>query len=247
MVLCVQHAKLTLLFKCIFNRLLALVVILAISNLGTSFAAASLSKDTTISSNAELTDKHTQEALSTQTSTDSIAFDRATITPDGRRILCNVNDGDVDCSITDSNSFRSIDENMCRKLIYECKRGNTVNLSRTWKNGDVTSFNICPFNEGNIRKSDVSKFVNNKGQSMLFEIVDGGHCKISGDAVAQSLGNICEVRDDCAAGLECIKDESVVVQCKKRCAMRRWAPRMVVECQNDCDHPSCLSDVVESV
>ena len=93
----------------------------------------------------------------------------------------------------------------------------------------------------------MSKFVNNKGQSMLFEMVDGGHCKISGDIVAQSLGNICEVGDDCAAGLECIKDESVVAQCKKRCAMRRWASRMVVECQNDCDHPSCLSDVVESV
>lgn len=229
------------------TRLLALVVILAISNLGTSFAAASLSKDTAVSSSAELTDKHTQEALSTQTSTDSIAFDRATITPDGRRILCSVNDGDVDCSIAGSSSFRSIDENMCRKMINECKRGNTVNLSRTWKNGDVTSFNICPFNEGNIRKTDESKFVNNKGQSLIFEMVDGGHCKISGDAVAQSLGNICEVGDDCAPGLECRKDVSFVAQCKKRCAMKRWAPRMVVECQNNCDHPSCLSDVVESV
>lgn len=243
-----MQQSLTQLIPFIFTtRLLALVVILAISNLGTSFAAASLSKDTTVSSSAELTDKHTQEALSTQTSTDSIAFDRTTITPDGRRILCSVNDGDVDCAIAGSSSFRSIEENMCRRMINECKRGNTVNLSRTWKNGDMTSFNICPFNEGNIRKTDQSKFVNNKGQSLIFQIVDGGHCKISGDAVAQSLGNICEVGDDCAPGLECRKEVSFVAQCKKRCAMKRWAPRMVVECQNNCDYPSCLSDVVESV
>ena len=230
----------------IFASLLVLVIILAISNLGTSFAAASLSKDTSISSNAELADKHTQEALSTQTSTDSIAFERATVTPDGRRLLCDTNDSNVDCSVSGSDSFRSIDENTCTKMINECKRGNTVNLSRTWKNGDITSFNICPFDEGNIRKTDVSTFVNRKGQSLRFEMVNGGHCKISGDAVAQTLGNICEVEDDCAAGLECRKDDSFVAQCKKRCAMRRWAPRMVVECQNNCDYPSCQSDVVES-
>jgi hypothetical protein len=224
--------------------LLALVVILAISNLGTSFAAASLAKDTTISSDAELTDKYTKEALSTQASTDSIAFDRATVTTDGRRLRCNVNDNEVDCSV--SSSFRLIDMNMCDKMIRKCKRGNTVNLSRTWKNGETTSFNICPFHEGDFRKFD-SKFVNNEKQELFVEKIDSGHCKLSGDAIAQTLGNICEIGDDCADGLECRKDDDVVAECQKRCSMRRWAPHMVIECKNDCDYPSCLSYVVESV
>jgi hypothetical protein len=51
---------------------LALVGILATYNLGTSFAAASISKDTTNSSIAELTDKYTHEARSAQTAVESI-------------------------------------------------------------------------------------------------------------------------------------------------------------------------------
>ena len=51
---------------------LALVGILATYSLGTSFAAASISKDTTNSSNAELTDKYTHEAPSIQTAVESI-------------------------------------------------------------------------------------------------------------------------------------------------------------------------------
>ena len=70
--------------------------ILAISNLGTSFAATSIVKDTTTSPNGELTDKHTNEALSTQTSAESIEFERTAITPTGGRKLCTAVVGDVD-------------------------------------------------------------------------------------------------------------------------------------------------------
>ena len=69
--------------------LLALVVVLALANLGTSFAAASLAKETTTSTNAELLDKNTQEALSTQTATEDISFERTIeITPDRRAHVC---------------------------------------------------------------------------------------------------------------------------------------------------------------
>jgi cell division protein FtsL len=84
--------------------LLVLVVILAVSNLGTSFAAASLVRDTDTSSNTELTDKHTHEVLSTKKSAESFEFERTTIAPDGRPRLCAV-DGNVECEI---NTFRTM-------------------------------------------------------------------------------------------------------------------------------------------
>ena len=47
------------------NRLVVLVVILALANLGTSFASAILAKDTTTNTNGELIDKRTNEAVAT--------------------------------------------------------------------------------------------------------------------------------------------------------------------------------------
>ena len=47
------------------HRLLVFVVILALSNLGTSFASAILAKDTTTNDNNELVNKKNGEAVAT--------------------------------------------------------------------------------------------------------------------------------------------------------------------------------------
>ncbi|KAL3827651.1 hypothetical protein ACHAXA_000524 [Cyclostephanos tholiformis] len=169
----------------IMFALLALVGILAISNLGTSFAAASLAKDTTTSPNAELTNKYTHEALSTQTSAESIEFERTIITPDGGRKLCTAEGSDVDCETT---SFLTISNVMCQKMISHCSRGNTVNLKRTWKNGDISSFNICPFTSGTLSKTSQSRLKNSE-VSMTADAVD----RTAFSASSSSRGGKCSI------------------------------------------------------
>jgi len=230
--------------KRIMFVLLALVVILAFSNLGTSFAAASLAKDTTTSSSAALLDKKTNEAVSTQTASDSLTFERAIITPDGRRKLCdedNVNC--VDFGLSDENSILSMDQRTCRKMIKQCRRGNTVSLTRTWKNEDTTSFNICPYT-GTLSRDNLSEVTNSRGLKFTFEPIRGGHCQVGGIAIAQPEGRICEARADCAGDLGCRKIQKFVATCQQRCAMKRWAHSHVLKCQNNCDHSSCQADEV---
>ncbi|KAL3764866.1 hypothetical protein ACHAW5_008482 [Stephanodiscus triporus] len=214
--------------------LLGLVVILAVSNLGTSFAAASLAKDVTISSSAEITDKNTHEALSTQTTAEAIEVERVTFEPDGGRRLCDV-DGDVEC---ETNSFRMISESKCDAMINHCSRGNTVTLKRTWPNGDVTSFNVCPFKSGTISNMGMSKLKNSEGKSFFFEKLTGGTCRITGDAVAQEVDDICVVNGDCAS-LNCTKNSSRISDCKRRCDMLRFAASRLPACYASCDHATC--------
>ena len=216
--------------------LLALVVILAVSNLGTSFAAASLAKDTTTSSSAELTDKNTHEVLSTQTAAESIEFERTVIAPDGRRRLCTADDEDVECL---TKSFHTISAGMCDTMISHCSRGNTVNLKRTWKNGDETSFNVCPFKSGTIsRNAGKSTLKNSEGKKFIYEKIAGGACRVSGDAVAQDVGDICTVNVDCSSA-NCKKDATRIAACKDRCDMLRFGASRLPMCYDSCDHATC--------
>jgi len=218
--------------------LLALVVILAVANLGTSFAAAHLAKDTTTSSSAELTDKNTHEVLSTQTSAESIEFEPSVVAPDGGRRLCTADDDeDVECL---TKSFHTISATMCDAMIAHCVRGNTVNLKRTWTNGDVTSFNVCPFKSGTISAhAGKSKLKNSEGEKFAFErIIAGGACRVSGDAVTQGVDEICAVNADCASSI-CEKDAARIAACKDRCDMLRFAPSRLPMCYDSCDHATC--------
>jgi hypothetical protein len=124
------------------KSLLALVGILAITNLGTSLAAAYIARGTIASPDGELTDRHTREALSTQTSTESIEFERTVTAPGGGRRLCTAGMVDVDDNC-EAKSLLTVGSAMCENMISHCSRGNTVDLKRTWKNGDVSYFNTC--------------------------------------------------------------------------------------------------------
>ena len=61
----------TLLFACLspHSRLAILVLLLTLSNLGTSFAAAYLAKDTSINDKEELVHANSKQTVSTQTTT----------------------------------------------------------------------------------------------------------------------------------------------------------------------------------
>lgn len=220
------------------NSLLALVVLLALSNLGTSFAAASLAKDTTVSSTEALTHKQTGDTLSTQTTEDSVEVERATIDAEGRRRLCDSSGEDgIECTMDES--FLSLSKKDCKKMLKECKRGNKVNGVRNWKAaGSQTITNICP-HTGQRNKYGVSVLKNDLGESFELEEDDDGNCLISGDAFRQQQGFVCDLEADCAPGLSCQFVQSFVDKCQQRCRRLRWAQHKVTQCVDSCAHPSC--------
>mmetsp|Transcript_40138 Transcript_40138/g.85459 ORF Transcript_40138/g.85459 Transcript_40138/m.85459 type:complete len:227 (+) Transcript_40138:1-681(+) len=223
------------LFK--FQSLLALVVLLALSNLGTSFAAAHLAKDTTTNEEDELVSKSTNEALSAQSTEDIIEMQRTNaIDLEGRRVLCERDGTEVTCDV--ESSFLSLDWRTCRRMMRHCKRGNTVSLSRTWTNGDTSHYKVCPYS-GTMSKYRRSTLTNELGKTFRFEQTPGGHCRLEGDAITQELGGICALNDDCNEGLTCVEDAAIINACQNRCARRRYAPHRVDECKVDCLLPSC--------
>ena len=222
--------------------LLGLVIALALSNLGTSFAAAYLAKDVTTSSDGELTNIDTNEPVSTQTYAETI--DLESTVPfesndgDGTRRLCTVDDDDVECM---TNSQRTMGPRMCDAMIKHCSRGNTVNLKRVWGNGDASLYSVCRLSSGTISATGTSRLKNSEGMKFAIERLPGGHCSITGDAVSQGLDDICVSNGDCMTGLICTKDAAKVEACKDRCDMLRFAPSRLPACYARCDHATCIA------
>jgi hypothetical protein len=230
--------------------LLGVVVILALSNFGTAFAAAYLAKDTTTSPNAELIDKATGEKLSTQSSTEEIEIERTTLDETGRRRLADECTEDEDGNIIkcDLDSSLTISERDCRGLKKRCKLGQAVSLKRTWfnDNGDeagTTTRDICPFTEGRIRRTLTSTLVMPNGKTLTIDPEEDNTCRISGDAVLGGEEDFCNQHNDCAGDLKCVKIQNKVVTCEFSCKKKRWVQRMMDACISDCNMKTCQSIV----
>ena len=221
--------------SCINFSLLALVVILALSNLGTSFAAASLAKDTTTSSNAEMVDKKTNEGLSTQSSSSAYEMESTVITSDGERKLADTESEDA---------VFTIDKKNCKQIYKQCKRGNTVTLFRMWGNGARSDYDLCP-STGTFSRNNKSTLMNRWGETFTIEPIGDGHCEVSGGAVLQRQGDICNNGNDCGLGMGCRRVETFIAACQRRCALRRFAPHLVEQCKDDCDFPTCQAIEME--
>lgn len=221
--------------------LLFLVVVLAIANLGTSFAAASLAKETSANEDDELTSKATGGTLATQNTEETLTMRRATVGSDGRRRLCQTTDhnqdGDVEC---ETESFLSLDRKDCDRMVKKCGRGNAVGLIHDWGYGKESHFVVCP-SMGTFDSYGPSRRRNVHGEEFYFERDGEDNCVLWGEAVGQEEGEICVSNSDCipGQGLACVHLDVDVEECESRCARRRWAPRKVVECQDNCDHPIC--------
>jgi len=226
--------------KKIIIGLAVLVVILALSNLGTSFAAAILSKDTVTKTEetsdgeefgADLIDKKTRGKVGTQTANDSIEVDRATS-------LCIEEESELNCA---TDSYLSVPENVVTKLFYKCLTGRTVNVERSFSNGHVKSINICS-SSTNVEFNEFDRStLGNNGASIHFDPMDGDY-KISGDGLLQKKDEVCDVDEDCLVNLSCGKNQTSIVGCQDICRRKRWAQHKVEECVLSCDHSSCLQE-----
>ena len=230
-------------FKRVIIGLAVLVLILALSNLGTSFAAAILSKDTVTKTEetidgeefgADLIDKKTREKVGTQTASDSIEVNRATS-------LCVEDDSELNC-VTDS--YLSVPENVVKSMFYKCLTGRTVNVERSFSNGHVKSMNICS-SSTNVEFNECDRStLENYGQSIHFDPMDGDY-KVSGDYLLQKEQEVCDVDEDCLVNLACDKNQTAIVGCQDICRRKRWAPHRVEACVVACDHSTCMQEATD--
>ena len=195
------------------HRLLVFVVILALSNLGTSFASAILAKDTTTNDNNELVNKKTKEAVATDT---AIARYESELTNEesSRRL--------VRYGVT-SGSFTSMSKDDAHNLWGKCKRGNKiVKLTYLWADGELAERTVCGNDWTCGRPSDYTRRPQKtaklcvQGTSPLEYVyinpdpTDANKYIISADnmdVLTADLSETCEDDEDCDEGLECLVEQ----------------------------------------
>ena len=114
------------------------------------------------------------------------------------RMLCKRNGGVTTC---DTSSYIEIPQGEGKQLIAECKKGNTVNVVRTWYDGSFRVINVCPANA--TFSNDGAHFDNG---ITITKNADSSY-SIDGDAFTQDEGQICDVKEDCDSDA-CYKPET---------------------------------------
>lgn len=194
------------------SRLAILVLLLTLSNLGTSFAAAYLAKDTTVNEKQELVDSDTKETLSTQTTAKKYGVQAL---PDQeeqevfeRRLECiESNDGNIDCESEEGGSgYVIFDDDTgnrsngpCASIRRECEEGKMVNIYRTFSNGEEVIINICgPTTRVSVNAKKGLTTFRAPGVSKVFMQMTDQGCKFNGADLTQETGETCDTGPDCA-------------------------------------------------
>lgn len=225
-------------FKRVVFGLTVFVVLLALSNLGTSFAAAYLAKDTTTNDLDELINTKTNSAVSTQTTSDQFAFLRSYDETEGARKLCSRVNGVYTCE-TSSYLKMPVAEGM--KMVQMCKRGKTVDLKRTWQDGSETVIHLCPTMKGTYSNRE-ARFHN--GVSITLS-EDGSFYELKGNELTQDLDDVCDENADCDSDLVCMDNLDAISACKRHCDRLRFGPQRLQGCYDSCTFRSCQASTTE--
>jgi len=125
------------------RRLVAFVFILALANLGTSFASAILAKDTT-TSNGELVDIQTNEAVATAEAVKVFTVG-ADDGENARKLRCattDINTNTADCDMA-TLSATTMSVANAQAMMIDCRNNRNVQLRYTGSDGGVTQKMIC--------------------------------------------------------------------------------------------------------
>jgi hypothetical protein len=216
------------------------VVLLTICNLGTSIAAAYLAKDTTINEKNELVNMDTNEPISTQSMAEDFNYVRAYNETEGQRRLCDkASNGEYIC---DTASYLELPLDEGSRMIKKCKKGETVNLRRTWHDGSETLISMCPTRKGSYSQAQ-SRFQNGIRMSISG---NGLFYVLTGDDLVQELDDVCDETNDCASGLVCMDDQEAIDGCKKICDRLRFGPSKLQPCYDACVFRSCQTSSAEA-
>ena len=129
------------------------VVILALSNLGTSFASAILAKDSTTNDQNELVSKETGEALATQSTTKLIVIDPEKDKELSRRhrLLCETQGqgNTVNSATCDVSNLQLIPEADGEDIALYCHAGASVTIGHI-DNGNEVQLPWCPITSNQV-------------------------------------------------------------------------------------------------
>jgi len=248
--------------KKVIIGLAAVVLLLTLSNLGTSFAAAYLAKDTTVSDKEELVNSKTNEALGTQ----SVVFhvdvvgglpeDQVDGNEDGiaRRMNCIDNEcdedtnGDVNGDEIEFTSepgeggyFIRGDREGCFNIIRQCEGGRAVDIDRAFSNRQRVNINICSSStriKGNERKGLYT--FTEPGQTKINLQITSTGCKFDGPDLVQRAGEVCDVGSDCQRRHKCYQmTENRIRACKTDCERAFDRGRQLNRCTDSCWGNTC--------
>ncbi|KAL7460568.1 hypothetical protein ACHAXS_001014 [Conticribra weissflogii] len=194
--------------KKIVIGLAVFAVILGLSNLGTSLAAAYLAKDTRTNDSAELVDNESGEVVGTQTVSEIYEVSKSSSV---RRVLkdgnCDKEGSDYSCALT---AFFQIDKDTGKTIIKKCKDGKKVTIERTFAHDNtVVQTQICPPTANNPQygsKESYAKLFYNTGETVEITAMQGNVYEIKGNYLLQDAGHVCDITDDCDLGLSCDPD-----------------------------------------
>ena len=229
-----------------FCRLLAFVFILALANLGTSFASAILAKDTT-TSNGQLVDKNTNEVVATASAVKDYAVEKDD--GDNARALqksTNACVGDDNTATTDCDTntltATTMTKEKAQNMLKDCLAGRNVMLHSTSTTNGIettTTMSICGMCSG-------STFTKTKGQPTAGELcIQGSDDKLnvqvsSNNPSVYTLTRQVQVSQDACAEVRCsstnpycITDSGGAASCK--------------ECLIDANCNSCTGDFCATV
>ena len=149
---------------------MALTFILALANLGTSFAAAHLAKDTVANEEDEFVHKGTGEQISTQSTEEEVEIETAEDGPDGQRRLCARDaDGTLACEGDQEERYMILNRASCRKMQKKCRRGNRLSAAYTWPSGQTSKYSLCPYRGGTMSVYHKSTLRNPEGLPFYFD------------------------------------------------------------------------------
>ena len=197
------------------------------SNLGTSLAAAWLSKDTT-TSNGSFVDKKTSQTLSTQQQKEK--FFAQPVNEERRRELTagceadgnGANHGKTECTF---NNFLEVPHAHGQQIIEDCDDGKLVAICRDFQfdgNGSHQTTNACKYMCGGSMDFEATHNGQNGNNKIWLEgkaDADGNgthdakitctsdsnvNCVITGAHFLQGENGKCDANHDCQKGLECV-------------------------------------------
>ena len=223
-----------------YARLSILVLLLTLSNLGTSFAAAYLAKDTTVNDKEELVSSDTKTALSTQATAAKFGVEPLPeeeqhaarrldcITTDNNDRFDNEGENEILCETEAGGYGYSIlevgtrENGSCGTIQTQCERGHYVDIYRIFSNEERVTINICGPNTRvteNAAKGLVS-FTAPGVAKINMSYTDYG-CKFDGQDLTQRTGEVCDTGSDCARKHKCYQpSEATVVRCRSDCESR---------------------------
>jgi hypothetical protein len=161
----------------------ALLLILAVANIGIAFAAAKLAKDVTVSGDV-LVVKGTDTSVATNSHAD--LYDITTT-------------GELSADGTSTSVVTTMARSDAETMYTSCIGGGSVNLVRTWPNyrfNDVVS--LCPA-DSYPSNGDKYNYAYASGENVQVDCFSGEDlCTVSGSGLLQEVEQDCVYNDDCA-------------------------------------------------